>query len=343
MIEHRNTESAEINFTKLTERIMGINNPKYGKANDMKELLYQLAVIDKPTLIMATGGSKVIAYYLQAILERIEGLGIICEVIEPRDFFYKTNKDKFSNLIVISASGNTNGIKEALTDFKGNKFLICENQQEADFQIINWGNDDYEKEYSFISLATSLGPMSLMLSAIESFNTELTNSKIRLINEKLRELLMKSEKKINRLSLNFKDTNLIQIVSGYDTRGSSVALESNLTEVGLSASVIHDKGSFCHGRSNLLFQYPNSKVIYLTHQQTELDETIISAIKSSYSNPLIFETQDLDENYFWKEYYLLLQMYFLSRKIADDKQIDLTQPEYNPQLVKRLYRFRGEM
>ena len=33
------------------------------------------------------------------------------------------------------------------------------------------------------------------------------------------------------------------------------------------------------------------------------------------------------ENYFLKEYYLILQMYFLSKKIADDKSIDLTQPE----------------
>lgn len=39
----------------------------------------------------------------------------------------------------------------------------------------------------------------------------------------------------------------------------------------------------------------------------------------------------------------MLQMYFLSKKIADDKGIDLTQPEYNPKLVKKLYNFRGEM
>ena len=46
---------------------------------------------------------------------------------------------------------------------------------------------------------------------------------------------------------------------------------------------------------------------------------------------------------FFREYYLMFQMYFLSKKVADDKSIDLTQPEYNPQLVKRMYNFRGEM
>ena len=39
----------------------------------------------------------------------------------------------------------------------------------------------------------------------------------------------------------------------------------------------------------------------------------------------------------------MIQMYSLSKKIADDKSIDLTQPEYNPKLVKKLYNFRGEM
>ena len=57
----------------------------------------------------------------------------------------------------------------------------------------------------------------------------------------------------------------------------------------------------------------------------------------------MFSTDDLAENIFWKEYYLTLQMYFLSKRIADDKGIDLTMPEYNQQLIKKLYNFKGEM
>ena len=90
-------------------------------------------------------------------------------------------------------------------------------------------------------------------------------------------------------------------------------------------------------------QYPNSHVVYLTHRLRELDNLILDSINNEYSNVSIFDTRDLDENIFWKEYYLILQMYFLSKKIANDKNIDLTQPEYNPTLVKRLYRFKGEM
>lgn len=343
MIKHTHTEPTELNFSKLEERIMQVNDPCLGKYNDIKEMLYELTIDNKPTLIMATGGSKVIAYYLQLIIERLGLTGIICEVIEPRDYFYKANRDIFSNLIVISASGNTNGISEALLDFKGNKYLITENVKESNYQVVSWGNELYDREKSFISLATSLGPISLLLDSTTSLNLELGSNEIKRINDKIKELLSRSKEKINKLNVDFKDTSLIQIMSGYETKTSASVLESNLIEVGLAATVIHDKGSYCHGRSNLLFQYPNSKLIYLSHGLKELDSLLIESINSEYSNISVFDTNDLKDNIFWKEYYLILQMYFLSKKIAEDKNIDLTQPEYNPTLVKKLYKFKGEM
>lgn len=343
MIKHTYTEPSEINFSKLEGRIISINDSELNKANDIREMLYQLTIDHKPTLIVATGGSKVIAYYLQQIIERLGFHGIVCEVIEPRDYFYKTNINQFSNLIAISASGNTNGMKEVLNDFHGQKFLMTQNYQEGNYQVISWGNEKYDTEKSFISLASSLGPITLMLDAATSLNMEIGSNEIRKINEKIKELLIRSKEKIEALSIDFKDTSFIQIMSGYETKASGSVLESNLVEVGLASPVIHDKGSFCHGRSNLLFQYPDSKVMYLCHQRKNLDDILIDLINSEYSNISIFDTQDLDEDYFWKEYYLILQMYFLSKKIADDKGVDLTQPEYNPQLVKKLYRFRGEM
>ena len=343
MIKHTHTEPTEFNFSKLEERIMQVNDPYLGKYNDIREMLYGLTIDNKPTLIMATGGSKVIAYYLQLIIERLGLTGIICEVIEPRDYFYKANRDIFSNLIVISASGNTNGLSEALLDFKGNKYLITENVKESNYQVESWGNELYDREKSFISLATSLGPISLLLDSTTSLNLELSSNEIKKINDKIKELLLRSKEKINKLNVDFKDTSLIQIMSGYETKSSASVLESNLTEVGLAPAVIHDKGSYCHGRSNLLFQYPNSRIIYLSHGLKELDDLLIDSINGEYSNISVFDTNDLSDNIFWKEYYLILQMYFLSKKIAEDKNIDLTQPEYNPTLVKKLYKFKGEM
>lgn len=343
MIKHTHTEPTELNFSKLEERIMQVNDPYLGKYNDIREMLYDLTIDNKPTLIMATGGSKVIAYYLQLIIERLGLTGIICEVIEPRDYFYKANRGMFSNLIAISASGNTNRISEALLDFRGNKYLITENKKESNYQVVSWSNELYDREKSFISLATSLGPISLLLDSTTSLNLELGSNEIKRINDKIKELLSRSKEKINKLNVDFKDTSLIQIMSGYETKTSASVLESNLTEVGLAPAVIHDKGSYCHGRSNLLFQYPNSKLIYLSHGLKELDDLLIDSINGEYSNISVFDTNDLSDNILWKEYYLILQMYFLSKKIAEDKNIDLTQPEYNPTLVKKLYKFKGEM
>lgn len=343
MIKHRNTETTEINFSKLEERIMAVNHPDFTKVEEMREMLYGLIVDGGPTLIMATGGSKVVAYYLQLILERIRFSGIISEVIEPRDYFYKINREMFSNLIVISASGRTNGVREALSDFKGNKYLICEEGNNLDASVISWKNKLYEKEKSFISLASSLAPITLLLDATTSIGLELSPNEIKNINEKIHELLLKSRKKVEDFKVDFKNTNLIQIMSGYETKVSSSVLESNLVESGACIPVIHDKGSFCHGRSNLVFQYPESKFIYLTHGKKELDQILIDLIEEEYKNISVFSTEDLNDDIFWKEYYLLLQMYFLSRKIAEDKNIDMTQPEYNSKVIQKIYKFRGEM
>ena len=197
MIKHTHTEPTELNFSKLKERIMQVNDPYLGKYNDIREMLYDLTIDNKPTLIMATGGSKVIAYYLQLIIERLGLTGIICEVIEPRDYFYKANRDMFSNLIAISASGNTNGISEALLDFRGNKYLITENKKESNYHVVSWSNELYDREKSFISLATSLGPISLLLDSTSSLNLELSSNEIKRINDKIKELLLRSKEKIN--------------------------------------------------------------------------------------------------------------------------------------------------
>ena len=343
MIKHTHTEPTKVNFSRLEERIMAINDPFLGKFNNVREMLYELTIENKPTLIMATGGSKVIAYYLQLIMERLGVTGIISEVIEPRDYFYKANRDSFSNLIAISASGSTNGLEEALTGFKGKKYLICEKKKDTDYEVISWGNELYEREKSFISLATSLGPITLLLDSTTSLNLVIGSNEIKRINDKIKELLIRSADKIDRLQFDFKDISLVQIMSGYETKTSSSVLESNLAEVGLSAPVIHDKGSYCHGRSNLLFRHPNSRMIYLTHELKDLDNLLINSINDEYSNLIVFNTADLDENIYWKEYYLTLQMYFLSKKIAEDKNIDLTMPEYNPRLVNKMYNFKGEM
>ena len=358
-MKHTHTETTEINFSKLEERLFQINDPKlftnFGFSRQAEYLFRNV-----PTLIVATGGSKAAAYYLKMFLESRETL---CEVIEPRDYFYKKNINQFKNLIVLSNSGKSNGLLEILKSFPSSYLITSEYVRQEDdyihtagyfgnestplFDILYWSNVEYkEREKSFISIIPTLAPMLMFLELSilkETKKDELSSKDLMKINDKLKQLLEKSKERIYNLNFNFKDTNLIQILSGYDTTCSSSILESNMIETGTSSVVVHDKGSYCHGRSNLLFQNPESPIIYLAHQMKGLDNELLPILMQEYPNIFLFHTLDEDASIFWKEYYLALQMYFLSKKIADDKGIDLTMPDYNPQIVKKLYKYKGEM
>lgn len=359
MINHKHTEETEINFSKIEERLLQINDPNLYTNFQFSRNGYMFK--KGPILIVATGGSKAAANYLKMFLESREEL---CEVIEPRDYFYKKNINQFYKLIVLSSSGKSNGILEILRSFPRESYLITSeyiyqdedyghnfgyyrNESASLFDILYWSNGKYKnREKSFISIIPTLAPMLMFLELSilkEEKKPELSSEDLAKINEKLKQLLEKSKNRINDLNFIFKDTNLIQVMSGYDTTCSSSILESNMIETGTTGVVVHDKGSYCHGRSNLLFQDPKSPIIYLAHQMKNLDNELLPILTQEYPNIFLFHTLDEDASIFWKEYYLTLQMYFLSKKIADDKNIDLTMPEYNPKLVNKMYNFKGEM
>jgi glucosamine 6-phosphate synthetase-like amidotransferase/phosphosugar isomerase protein len=127
MIKHEYTENSEINFLELEERIKLINKPEQFTFWQFQRKLLDGYFLENfsaeeigPILIMATGGSKAVAYFLQMLLEKV---GMISEVIETRDFFYKQNISSYKNLISISTSGKTNGIEDAFNVFKGKKYI----------------------------------------------------------------------------------------------------------------------------------------------------------------------------------------------------------------------------
>ena len=345
-MEHFYTQSSKINFAKLEERLLQINDTEALTNFQFSRKLHSL-LKNISTLIMATGGFKAVAHFLKMFLENN---GVICEVIEPRDYFYKTNVNNYKRLIGVSNSGKSNGIL-ALRIFKGETILITgeyDRQENDAMKIIYYSNKTYldNKEKSFISIIPTLAPMLMFLelnNLLEEGKSELNIEDYKRINEKLKILIKKSKDSIDLVKDNFKDTSIIQVMSGYETKVSASILESNLIETGICSVVIHDKGSFCHGRSNLFYQYPNSYMIYLTHNINSFDKLLIDTLQQEYLNVSIFNTEEIDDNIYWKEYYLSLQMYYLSKKIAKDKNIDLTIPEYNPRLVKKLYNYRGEM
>lgn len=336
----KNFNKEETEFAKLEKRIININNFNGSSIIELQEKVINNLFLNKnPTLIIATGGSVIVAYYLQMLLEQNN---VISEVIEPRTFFYKQNLACFKNLVAISASGRTNGIIEALNNFSGNKYLITKDYiKDSKFLTIPYSNKLFPNhEKSFISLSSSFGPMALLLTIA---NNNITEHQMNEINKNIKLSFKQIETEINNINISFKDYNMFEIISGSDTKVSSALLESNLIEIGAGGVIIHDKGSYCHGRSNLKFNNSKNPIFYLKHNETNLDKAIIEVLKEEYENIFVFNSFKEKDNLMWKEFYLSLKMLYLSQKIATDKNIDLTKPEYNFKLVKKLYKYRGEM
>ena len=104
------------------------------------------------------------------------------------------------------------------------------------------------------------------------------------------------------------DRGTVHIMSGHDTKSSCCTLESNLVEGGLCAPVIHDKGSFCHGRSNLINR--NSPIIYLSHEKDDLDKMLLDTLSKECDKVYQFNTEDIrDLDYFYREYYLIEKLF----------------------------------
>ena len=66
------------------------------------------------------------------------------------------------------------------------------------------------------------------------------------------------------------NSSVYEILSGYETSTAAHFLESTMTEAGLFIPVVHDKYDYCHGRSNLNFEYKNNLIIF--DNDTELDK-----------------------------------------------------------------------
>lgn len=332
MKKHAYTESGEINFSKLKERTL-LANDKMDKLAEETALI--ISKINEPTIIVATGGSVVVAKYLKEVLERYR---IICEVVEPRTINYKENLNSFKNLICISYSGNTNGISNALEKFQGNKYLLTGKKQEINGATISLESTVEDNEKSFVSLATTLIPMELLLKSSEIIDGTYSKKDMK----SYLEFTFNNSEKYSNYPFNFKNLG-IEVMSGSDTACPATTLESNLIESGTTPVVIHDKGSFCHGRSNLINNNPTNAMLYLNHSESELDKLLLELLKSEYPH-IINLTSPLSVNsQLRKEFSLNLDAIYLSQKIASDNDIDMCMVDYNPKVINKIYKYRGEM
>jgi len=297
------------NFSKLQESVLDSL-----EKTDLIEVKQILSSIKEPTLVSGVGGSSVVSTFLSKVLS--EKNNIICENITARDANYKNLKG-YKNIIACSYSGNNLGVTTALKNLP-NKYLLSGSRKDGVTNICYSAED---KERSFISLSSTLIPMCIALAYY-------TDNDLGLIQE-----IFNSNSEVR-----LEDTNIYEVLTGYETSTASKFLESTLTESGIGIPIIHDKYEYCHGRSTL--GYHNSSNLIFFHTDSKLDQ-FYDAIMGDYYRNIIKFDKKYDDNIINDFYFTHVSMH-LCKQIAEQKQKDLSIVEYSP-LVKKLYHYEGEM
>ncbi len=297
------------NFIKLQERVLDSL-----EKTDLIKIKSILSSIKEPTLVSGVGGSAVVSLFLTRILNTKNN--IICENVTARDLIYR-NLECFKNIIACSYSGNNYGV---ITSFNNNlnKYLLSKNFNK---EVTNINYSAIDTEESFISLSSTLVPMSILLAYYLDNDIDI-----------IKDILNSTPE------FHFSDSDIYEVLSGYETSTASKFIESTLTESGIGIPVIHDKYDFCHGRSTLNNNY-NSNLILL-NTNNELDQ-LYNSIVDNYYNSVIRLNRKYNDDIVNDYYFTYLSM-FLCKKIADAKKKDLSIVDYSP-LVKKLYHFEGRM
>ena len=182
-------------------------------------------------------------------------------------------------------------------------------------------NTTIDKERSFISLGATLIPVSILLDYYLDGKSNL------MLNY------------IEETSFDFNiESNIYEIFSGYDTSTASKYLESTIVESGIGIPIVHDKYSYCHGRSTLGINY-NSTVIYY-NRNTTFDKKVIEELKKYHKIIIIIDSKF--QNQILDDYQMLIQSMYLTKYIAERKFKDLSKVEYSP-IVKKIYKYNGDI
>ena len=292
------------NFKKLNNRVVDSLND-----TDLEKLNYLLSKIKDPTLVSGVGGSSIVASFASKIL-LMKNL-IITKCVEPRDLkYFKEFMNGYKNILACSYSGANFGVELAFDNNLRHYLLSSKENNEDGVISLNYICKDPEK--SFISLAATLIPCAILL------NYYLDNDYQRIIDS------------TKEYDYNF------EIFTGFETLSASKYLESTMVEAGIGIPVIHDKYSYCHGRSTLSKNYNNIAIYF--NLGTDLDKLLLSELTKYYKEVIVLDSKPA----LLSEYNLLVKCMYLTKYIASKKEKDLSGVDYNP-IVKKLYRFKSSV
>ena len=312
MNNNENRKNMVFNFKILKNRVIDAFNN-----TDLVYIRNKLGLLEGPTIFSGVGGSSVVSEFGAKVVNKKNGVVTINS--EPRDFIYKNNEG-FKNVVVCSYSGNNYGVELSFRNDM-NKFLLS-NKSFDDINVTYLKySTSIKKERSFISLGASLIPISILMDYYLDGNNDVFIDCIKEYN------------------YNFNANNdIYEIFTGYDTCCASKYLESTMVESGIGIPIIHDKYSYCHGRSTIGVNY-ESNLIYF-YRNTDFDRMVIDELYKYYKEIIVIDSE-YDEHVL-VDYQMLIKCMYLTKYIAENKSIDLSDIKYSP-IVKKLYKYNGNI
>ncbi len=302
-------KNMKINFDFLKERVVDSLDH-----SDLEFIRKKLSELDEPTIFSGVGGSSVVSEFGSKVINSKNKIVSINS--EPRDFIYRNNNG-FKNVVACSYSGNNYGVELSfLRNLR--KYLLSNNSfDDKDVTYLKY-DTTIDKERSFISLGATLIPVSILMDYyLDGKDSIMLDS-------------------IEEKSFDFPIDDIFEIYSGYDTSSASKYLESTMVESGIGIPIVHDKYSYCHGRSTLARNYKGTAIYF--NRNTEFDKFMLEELKKYYEIIIVIDSKFDDK--ILDDYQMLIQSMYLTKYIAENKGKDLSKVDYSP-IVKKLYKYNG--
>ncbi|MDY5993322.1 MAG: hypothetical protein SPJ06_05010 [Bacilli bacterium] len=304
-------KNMKINFEYLKRRVEDAL-----EKTDLEFIRSELLKIKDASIVSGVGGSSVVSEFGSKVLNQKNG--IISINCEPRDFLYQ-GVSGFKNVISCSYSGNNYGVDLSFdNDLK--KYLLSNNPSSSEDVVNLQYQTTIDKERSFISLGATLIPVSILMDYYLEGE-----------DNKLLDLILEKD-------FSFEPSHVYEIFSGYDTRTAAKYLESTLVESGIGIPIVHDKYSYCHGRSTLS-TVQQSNAIYF-NRGTEFDKMMVEELKQYYQEVIVINSKSRDQVI--DDFQMLVQTMYLTKYLAEKQSKDLSKVEYSP-VNKKLYKYSGQI
>lgn len=304
-------KNMKINFEYLKRRVEDAL-----EKTDLEFIRSELLKIKDASIVSGVGGSSVVSEFGSKVLNQKNS--IISINCEPSDFLYQ-GVSGFKNVISCSYSGNNYGVDLSFdNDLK--KYLLSNNPSSSEDVVNLQYQTTIDKERSFISLGATLIPVSILMDYYLEGE-----------DNKLLDLILEKD-------FSFEPSHVYEIFSGYDTRTAAKYLESTLVESGIGIPIVHDKYSYCHGRSTLS-TVQQSNAIYF-NRGTEFDKMMVEELKQYYQDVIVIESKSRDQVI--DDFQMLVQAMYLTKYLAEKQSKDLSKVEYSP-VNKKLYKYSGQI